>query len=108
MAQTRAFEGAQRLPRQQERTTTMNKNDALKLRPGEWIMFGDSMWSAKVRTWRRGTVITVTPRGGLRVRVEGGNMEWVHYHHVLEWGAAAAPLDAPPKLTRPPLPPLPY
>lgn len=62
----------------------MNLRDALKLKPGDEIMFGDSMWSAKVDaagTWRHGHVVHVTPRGGVHVRV-GEHLEWIPYNWI--------------------------
>jgi len=60
----------------------LRKSDALKLRPGQRICFGDSMWSRKCEDWREGTVMFVTPQGGIRARTTRG-LEWVPYHHVL-------------------------
>ena len=63
----------------------MNKRDALRLEPGDWIAFGHSMWSAEVDRnglWRRGRVIHVTPQGGIKVMTEDGRLQWVPYHHV--------------------------
>jgi hypothetical protein len=60
----------------------MNKRDALELKRGETIVYGDSMWTVEVRRWRSGTVQFVTQRGGILVVNEWGTEEWVPYHHV--------------------------
>lgn len=63
----------------------MHKRDALKLKEGDLITFGNSMWSAEVDRedgWREGTVLYVTPKGGIRVRVTSGREDWVPYHFV--------------------------
>jgi hypothetical protein len=59
----------------------MNKRDALRLRPGDRVIFGDSMWSAKVSGWLSGEVVFVTPKGGVKL-VCGGREQWVPYHHI--------------------------
>ena len=72
----------------------MNKRDALKLGPGDEIAWGDKMWSAQTRIMRTGTVVRVTPAGGILVRDvyrcqrDGPPMAeprevWVPYHHVV-------------------------
>lgn len=70
----------------------MDKSSALKLKPGERIVFGNSMWPSKVRTWQSGSVMHVTPNGGIRVKVDHGPLVWVPYHHVHQ-GAHAEPLE---------------
>jgi hypothetical protein len=61
----------------------MRKSEALKLRPGQKIRFGDSIWSRKCdHNWAEGIVLHVTPKGGIRVQTEEGQ-RWVPYHHVL-------------------------
>jgi len=82
----------------------MNKRDALKLKQGDLIAWGDSMRSAEVdggAGWRYGIVMAVTPKGGIRVRpvdfhhhhdafpprgqrerLNTYSPEWVPYHHV--------------------------
>ncbi len=61
----------------------VEKREALKLRPGDRIIFGDSMWSRDLdHRWRKGTVLFVTTRGGIRVRTKSGE-EWVPYHYVI-------------------------
>jgi hypothetical protein len=60
----------------------VRKSDALKLRPGQRIRFGDSMWSRKCEDWREGKVLFVTAQGGIRVQTAFGK-QWVPYHHVL-------------------------
>jgi hypothetical protein len=59
----------------------MTKQKALRLRTGQRITFGDSMWTRDVHHWRSGTVIRVTPRGGILIDTGSGE-EWVPYHHV--------------------------
>jgi hypothetical protein len=61
----------------------MNKRDALKLEPGRRVIYGDSMWTAKIRKAREGEVLFVTPNGGIRVRNQFWQTEWVPYHHVI-------------------------
>lgn len=59
----------------------MNKRDALRLSVGEWVAFGNSARTADVLAWRRGQVVHVTPKGGIKVRTASGE-EWIPYHHV--------------------------
>lgn len=79
-------------------SANMNKRDALRLKPGDIILYGDSMWSRLVdqhSDWQRGEVIHVTPRGGIKVVHLGPASAdpakkkkrqhvhvWVPYHHV--------------------------
>lgn len=76
----------------------MNKRDALRLKKGDRIAWGNSARSAVVDQygrWRYGDVLHVTPNGGIKVQpigtIEGdhlhpwkhpGKPEWVPYHHV--------------------------
>jgi hypothetical protein len=60
----------------------MNKRDALKLKPEDWIAFGDACDSAKVSFYRRGQVLFVTDKGGIRVKESSGFERWVPYHFV--------------------------
>lgn len=61
----------------------MNKREALALKPGDRIKFGDHALTAASRWFRDGTVLHVTPRGGVRVRADGGGAMWAPYHHVV-------------------------
>lgn len=61
----------------------MNKRDALKLRAGDTITFGSSMWTARVAKAETGQVVSVTLRGGIKVRVSSGAERWVPYHHAI-------------------------
>jgi hypothetical protein len=56
----------------------MQKRDALRLKPGDWVIYGDSQWSRHVHRWRIGRVQHVTPRGGIKL----SDGTWVGYHHV--------------------------
>ncbi len=47
----------------------MRLSEALKLKPGDIITFGDHMYGARCSTFWQGKVLRVTPRGGDRVRV---------------------------------------
>jgi hypothetical protein len=63
----------------------MHKRDALRLREGDRITFGRSQWTLEMDRyggWQEGTVLFVTPRGGIRVRNDRGGEEWVAYNHV--------------------------
>ena len=81
----------------------MKKRDALRLKPGDSIVFGDHRLSAKwFQTWL-GEVLHVTPQGKIKVRVEegpktvggwydwsgpgtgadAGKVRWVPYHHAV-------------------------
>jgi hypothetical protein len=61
----------------------VRKSDALKLRPGQTIRYGDSMWSRKCdHNWYEGKVLFVTAQGGIRVQTTFGE-QWVPYHHAL-------------------------
>jgi len=63
----------------------MNKRDAIKLRPGDIVLYGPSMWSEQcIGRTREGTVKHVTPKGGILVVDVNGYEHWVPYHHVLE------------------------
>ena len=64
----------------------MNKRDALRLQPGQFVSWGDSMWTEKMKRQHEGVVMQVTPGGGVRVRVEGGASQWVPYHHIYAVG----------------------
>jgi hypothetical protein len=76
----------------------MKKANALRLKPGQVITFGDHTYTARcTRVWQ-GEVLHVTPRGGIKVKVtdekpwygpteyarrHGGNeVRWVLYCHV--------------------------
>jgi hypothetical protein len=70
----------------------MDKREALKLQPGDVIMFDDGPRDAL--GWSKGEVLHVTPNGGIKVSLIGrrgncddnkpiGGVEWVPYHHVL-------------------------
>lgn len=68
----------------------MRKADVLRLKRGDEVVFGDSMWGAMSNYWLRGRVRFVTRNNGLRVELlddryphdpTGGEM-WVPYHHV--------------------------
>ena len=55
----------------------LRKSDALKLRPGQTIRYGDSMWSRKCdHNWYEGKVLFVTSQGGIRVQTTFGE-QWV-------------------------------
>jgi hypothetical protein len=57
----------------------------LRLKRGDRITYGHSMWAEnnyRSRSWRHGTVIAVTERGGIKVQDESGFKLWVPYHHV--------------------------
>jgi hypothetical protein len=77
----------------------MKKAEALRLKPGQVITFGDHTYTARcTRVWQ-GEVLHVTPRGGIKVKVTdetpwygpaeyarryGGNeVRWVGYHHII-------------------------
>lgn len=60
----------------------MNKRDALRLKRGDRILFGNSMWSRNVDKWESGTVLFVTKNGGVRVACSGGIITWVPYHFI--------------------------
>jgi len=54
----------------------VRKSDALKLRPGQRIRFGDSMWSRNCdHNWCEGKVLFVTSQGGIRVQTTFGE-QW--------------------------------
>lgn len=57
----------------------MDKRSALKLAPGDWIIYGDAGRGQHVSRYLRGEVAYVTPRGGIKLTTGG----WVPYHHVL-------------------------
>jgi hypothetical protein len=62
----------------------VRKSDVLKLKPGQTIRFGDSMWSRDCdHNWQEGTVLWVTANGGIRVRTKIG-LKWIPYSHVLK------------------------
>jgi hypothetical protein len=45
----------------------MQNRETLRLQPGDWIIYGDSQWSQRVRRWRIGRVQHVTQRGGIKL-----------------------------------------
>jgi hypothetical protein len=57
----------------------MLKADALQLREGNEIEFGDSMRTADIVHWETGQVEWVTPKGAIKI-LGGG---YVPYHHVV-------------------------
>lgn len=64
---------------------SMNKRDALRLKAGDTLVFGHSQRTAECAresSFRNGTVLFVTPKGGIRIRNDRGVEEWVPYHHV--------------------------
>jgi hypothetical protein len=65
------------------RRSEMNKRDALRLEPGQRVIYGNSMWTVKIDKAREGEVLFVTRNGGIRVRNQFGDTEWVPYHHVI-------------------------
>ena len=59
----------------------MNKRDALKLKPGAWVLFGEKRTMAN--DIRPGKVLHVTPKGGIRLEINAsGNTDWVPYSNV--------------------------
>ena len=62
----------------------MKKSDALKLRRGDLILFGDRMHTAKCNYTIEGEVLCVSPRGGIRIRTDGGGEQWTSYH-LVQW-----------------------
>jgi hypothetical protein len=71
---------------------------ALRLKPGKQITFGDHKRTALCSQWWHGTVIHVTPNGGIKVKVTdakpwygpkeyaelyGNEIRWVPYTHVM-------------------------
>ena len=60
----------------------MNKRDALKLRPGDLILFGNDRLTLNCTEWGEGEVIHVTDKGGILVRIvegckrSGGGWDW--------------------------------
>jgi hypothetical protein len=65
----------------------MHKRDALRLRAGDRIGYGHSMWTSEIdkkNSYREGVVVAVTPRGGILIKNDYGNETWVPYHHVVD------------------------
>jgi len=58
----------------------MNKRDALRLKPGAEVTFGEGPSSYDSGRWWVGEVIRVTPRGGVLVRITQGRS------HASTWG----------------------
>lgn len=66
----------------------MNRADALRLLPGDHLTAGNHHFSAKCTWTGGGTVVRVTPRGGVWIDVDrwdGGGRRCVAYNHVIEW-----------------------
>ena len=61
----------------------MKKRDALKLRPGDHVVYANSMFTQNATWMGRGTVIRVTPKGGILLRAQSGDSEWTAYHLVV-------------------------
>jgi hypothetical protein len=67
----------------------MNLRDALRLQPGDQVLYGNTMWTQKSARHHVGVVRFVTARGGIRVDImnedgiKHGSQEWVPYHHVV-------------------------
>jgi hypothetical protein len=64
----------------------MNKRDALKLKPGDRIIYGDHWQGQRVQRYRHGQVRFVTQRGGIKL-TDG---RWVPYHFVVRKQERAA------------------
>lgn len=77
----------------------MNKRDALRLKPGDNILFSDvpTRRMNDATNWFFGEVLHITPKGGVRVRItesrdgcwngpgtgaSAGKVRWIPYHHV--------------------------
>lgn len=67
----------------------MRLADTLKLKPGDEVLFGDSMWTVNIDKARVGVVVAVTPRGGVKLiplaedRSKVRFSKWVPYHHLI-------------------------
>jgi hypothetical protein len=80
------------------RSSSVKLSEALRLKPGQEICFGDNKYTARcTRVWE-GEVLYVTPSGGIKVRVTdmkpwygpaeyarrfGNEVRWVPYHHII-------------------------
>lgn len=66
----------------------MHKREALRLRTGDRIGYGHSMWTVEIdkkNSYSRGAVVRVTPKGGILVKADDyGTEVWVPYHHVVD------------------------
>ena len=87
---------------------TMNKRDALRLRPGSCILYGNHMRSfdcIRGSGFHHGRVLHVTPAGGIKIEMlhpngvtSYGTTAWVPYHHVVktyEYDADAPQFSGP-------------
>ena len=61
----------------------MNKRDALRLRPGDRVLYGNATQTQRSTITRTGEVRFVTARGGIRVADEKGRESWVACSHVI-------------------------
>ncbi len=81
----------------------MHKRNALRLKAGDRIGFGHSMWAADIEwadSYQVATVVHVTPRGGIKVRLRGRE-RWVPYHHVWHVRRKAVTRSAPSRSLKP-------
>lgn len=61
----------------------VSKRDALRLKPGDFVVFGDKQRTLLCTWVSEGHVVHVTPRGGVKVRTREGAVRWVPYHHII-------------------------
>jgi hypothetical protein len=88
----------------------MNKPEALRLKPGAHILYGEHrriVDCVRGSGFHVGRVIHVTPNGGIKVEMlhpngitSYGREAWVPYHHssVFLLSGSASPARGPPKL----------
>jgi hypothetical protein len=77
----------------------MNKRDALRMKPGDYILYGshaNMQYCIRADGFHWGRVCHVTPKGGIKIDAlmpNGvtlkGHTEWVPYHHVFKHERAA-------------------
>jgi hypothetical protein len=65
----------------------MRLRDALRLKRGDLIAWGHSQWTREIErvgSRETGSVITVTPRGGVRVCPDGADQpKWIPYNWII-------------------------
>ena len=80
----------------------MNKRAALRLKTGDFILYGsytDTIKCCQTDGFHWGEVIYVTPNGGIKIHAlhpdgitQKGYTEWVPYHHVAQTADRASQL----------------
>lgn len=62
----------------------MNKRDALRLKRGDVVRYGNSMWTRHIEKASEARVLFVTQNGGVRAFDNNTHtMVWIPYHFII-------------------------